>query len=61
MTIAMAIQRGNQVYVYGKDGTTISMIDGMLQSYTSDTITVKRGKHIYVSNPKGQNVRSYPA
>lgn len=59
--IATAIQRGNQVYVYGADGNVICTIPGELKSYTGDTISIQRGKHIYVSNEKGQNVRAIPA
>ena len=58
--IATAIQRGNQVYVYGADGNVMTTIPGELKSYTGDTVSIQRGKHIYVSNGKGQNVRTFP-
>jgi hypothetical protein len=58
--IATAVQRGNQVYVYDVKGNVISTIDGLLQSYTGDSVSVRKGKHIFISNAKGQNVRSIP-
>ena len=59
--IATAIQHGNHVYVYDAKGNVISMIDGLLQSYTREMVSVRRGKYVYISNSKGQNVRSIPA
>ena len=59
--IATAVQNGNQVYVYDAKGNMISMINGLLESYTGETVSVRRGKHIFISNAKGQNVRSIPA
>jgi hypothetical protein len=58
--IATAVQRGNQVYVYDVKGNVISTIDGLLESYTGDSVSVRKGKHIFISNAKGQNVRSIP-
>ena len=58
--IATAVQRGGQVYVYDAKGSVISMIPGILESYTGNSVSVRRGNHVYISNAKGQNVRSIP-
>lgn len=59
-TISTAMQRGNHVYVYGEDGSTITTLPGELVSFTGSSVSIRRGNHIYVYDPRGRSARTYP-
>jgi hypothetical protein len=61
MTIASAVQRGSIVYIYGKKGQELGVVnaggsrtDDGLQGYTGSIVTVRRGNSIYIYDEKGQ-------
>lgn len=51
--IIVAIQKGNQVYVYKERNSLIFIKNGQLQGYTATTVSVKQGNSIYTYNDKG--------
>lgn len=59
MAISCAVQRGNSVYVYNDHHNVISSIQGILQGFTSNTVTINRGAMIYVYelSASGQSIR----
>ena len=62
--IITAVQRGNQIYVYGTGQRQLcSMFAGTgpndgLKGYTSSTVSVRRGSQIYVYDAKGRQISS---
>lgn len=60
MAITCAVQRGNSVYVYGDKGASIGTLQGVLQGYTSNSVSVIRGSTVYVYelSSSGHSLRS---
>lgn len=57
MAIASAIQKpGNWINLYDSSNKLLCQLTGELQSYTSTTVTVKRGTCIYVYDEKGKQI-----
>jgi len=58
--ISTAVQRGNTVYVYGIDSTILATIplgpNGQFVGFTQATVSIKRGHHVYIFGPTGQQV-----
>lgn len=63
-TISTALQQGSEVRVYNDQGTwvfslSVDMRESQsLMGYTSDTVTIRRGKNAYVYNATGTLIRS---
>jgi len=53
--ISTAIQKGSAVYVYNEKNINIFVQPGILQGFTSSSVTIKRGTCIYVYNERGIN------
>ena len=51
--IETAVQRGNNVYAYGKGNRQLFVKSGELHGYTSTTVNIRRGKYIYVYDERG--------
>lgn len=51
--IIVAIQKGNQVYVYKERNSLLFIKSGQLQGYTATTVSVKQGNTIYTYNDHG--------
>lgn len=51
--IIVAIQQGNQVYVYKERNSLLFIKSGQLQGYTATTVSVKQGNTIYTYNDHG--------
>lgn len=55
MTIAMAQQRGDYVYVYDENNRSLWTKNGELQGYTSSIVTIKYGHQLYMYDEKGNS------
>ena len=53
MSIAVAIQKGSQVYVYDTSNRIIYIKSGQLHGYTSTTVNVINGSTIYTYDERG--------
>lgn len=58
MGIAMAQQKGNEVYVYDEKNRQLWSKYGELYGYTSSTVTIKKGNELYMYNEKGSQTGS---
>ena len=59
--IVSVVQKGSSIRIYGSRGFLGSINagnNGVLQGYTSDTVTVRRGRTVYLYNYRGQFIRS---
>lgn len=56
MTIAMAVQRGNNALVYDETGKILCSIGSVdaLMGWTSSTVTIRNGNTMRTYNEKGQ-------
>lgn len=50
----MAEQKGSSVYVYNPNGGLMWTKTGILQGYTSTTVTIKQGSTTYVYGERGE-------
>ena len=60
--IVSVVQKGSSIRIYGNRGFLGSINagnNGVLQGYTSDTVTVRRGRTVYLYNYRGQFIRSH--
>jgi hypothetical protein len=60
--IVSVAQKGSSIRIYGNRGFLGSINagnNGVLQGYTSDTVTVRRGRTVYLYNYRGQFIRSH--
>ena len=58
--IVSVVQKGSSIRIYGNRGFLGSINagnNGVLQGYTSDTVTVRRGRTVFVYNSRGQCIR----
>ena len=58
--IVSVVQKGSSIRIYGSRGFLGSINagnNGVLQGYTSDTVTVRRGRTVFVYNSRGQCIR----
>ena len=56
MAIAVAIQRGNEVYVYDERNRFLMNKPGKLMGYTSNTVSIEFGGSINTFDAKGRIV-----
>lgn len=58
--IATAVQRGQMVYVYGLGSSILGTIplgpDGQFVGFTPSTVSIKKGHHVYVFGPTGNQI-----
>ena len=54
--ISVAVQKGNNVYVYNEKNQTIFVKSGQLVGYTTSTVSVKVGNNTYTYSEKGQTI-----
>lgn len=54
--IAMAVQKGANVYVYNEQNLPLFYKQGTLIGFTSTTVTIKRGAYIECYNNKGSKL-----
>lgn len=52
MAIAMALQRGNMVYVYNERNVQLWCRSGELYGYTGSTVTIKQNHMLYMYDEK---------
>ena len=60
--IVSVVQKGSSIRIYGNRGFLGSINagnNGVLQGYTSDTVSVRKGRSVYVYNYRGQFIRSH--
>ena len=60
--IVSVVQKGSSIRIYGNRGFLGSINagnNGVLQGYTSDTVSVRKGRSVYVYNYRGQYIRSH--
>lgn len=68
MAIETAVQRGNNVYVYGERNRQLAVLpagnvqkgDG-LQGYTTGAVSIRRGSFVYTYDEKGRRLSTVPA
>jgi len=61
MAIALAVQRGNLVYVYDERNRQIFSMFGKLHGYTSSTVAIVKGNLVYTYDEKGRFITSRSA
>jgi len=58
--IATAVQRGQVVYVYGLNSSILGTIplgaNGQFMGFTPATVSVKKGHHVYIFGPTGNQI-----
>lgn len=60
-TIASAVQKGSNVYVYNEKGMTLFCRPGELLGFTSTTVTVKKGSSAICYDVSGKTLFSRSA
>lgn len=58
MAIAVAVQKGNMVYVYDEKNHTLWSKSGELYGYTSSVVTIKKGNMLYMYDEKNRSCGS---
>lgn len=61
MPIAMAVQKGNFVYVYDEKNRSLLKKGGELHGYTATSVSVKSGSWIHTYDEKGRRIGSTKA
>ena len=63
MAIANAVVKGTMIYLYDEKGKvirTLGMAGGTLAGFTSTTVSIKKGSHLYVYNEQGRQTGIVP-